>query len=130
MTGETTVQFIQGWANFSSVMIDKIGTYILDFNVVYPAEATHFSISSNMVTVNPKLVDGRVVNQPTQITRGHTFHVIVDLVNDITRTKIQDIAWRVSFVTTILALYSLKRQNLPALASRFSEIGNLELRYF
>ena len=95
LTGNTTIPFVDGWANFTNLMIDLNGTYILDFNVVYPAEASDFSIASQEVAVILKIVEGRIVEQPTSVTKDAAFSVIVDLLHTTTGNKIDNIAWRV-----------------------------------
>ena len=95
LVGNTTVDFLGGWANFTNLMIDISGTYIIDFNIVYPNEASHFSISSQTVTVAAQQLKGRVVTQPSAVVKDAPFNVEVDLLNSVTGRKIGDIAWRV-----------------------------------
>ena len=100
--GNTTVDFVNGWANFPNLMINLNGTYILDFNVIFPAEASDFIISSQEVTVILKQVEAHVVEQPTSVAVNSSFDVVVDLLNAVTGNTIEDIAWRVSVVFTLI----------------------------
>lgn len=53
MTGNNTVKFKQGWANFTSLSISHNGTYVLDFYISKPHGA-NFRTSSRLFTVKER----------------------------------------------------------------------------
>ena len=52
LIGNTTVTFVNGTANFSGLGIDRMGSYILEFNITHPAEAANYSLDSLTVNVS------------------------------------------------------------------------------
>ena len=56
LIGNTTVTFVNGTADFSGLGIDRMGSYVLDFNITHPVEASNYSLSSLAVNVSAPLV--------------------------------------------------------------------------
>lgn len=52
MIGNTTVTFVNCTADFSGLDIDRMGNYILDFNITHPVEAANYSLQSLTVNVS------------------------------------------------------------------------------
>ena len=52
LTGNTTVTFVNGTADFNGLSIDRQGTYILNFNITHPPAAANYSLSSGNVVVS------------------------------------------------------------------------------
>ena len=52
LSGNTSVTFINGTASFTDLSIDRMGSYILEFNITHPVEASNYSLDSLTVNVS------------------------------------------------------------------------------
>ncbi|KAK7105773.1 hypothetical protein V1264_017108 [Littorina saxatilis] len=98
MIGNTTVTFVNGTADFSGLGIDRMGNYILDFNITHPVEAANYSLQSltvnvlgrNVRTEGELLSTSRIVNTPLSLT----FRLVdIDTGDNITAIDWRDHTW-------------------------------------
>ncbi|GFN92106.1 fibrocystin-l [Plakobranchus ocellatus] len=69
LLGNTTVKFVNGWANFTNMYITNHGDYILQFNITDPPKAASFSLVANTIRrVAVKLERGTTI----KLERGTT----------------------------------------------------------
>lgn len=54
ISGDTTVEFVDGWANFTDIAISHYGEYILDFNVTTPR--SNLTIRSQLLEVKERII--------------------------------------------------------------------------
>ncbi|KAJ8320870.1 hypothetical protein KUTeg_002457 [Tegillarca granosa] len=95
LEGNLTAQFVNGWANFSSLMITHFGSgYIIDFNVTSPTEGENFTISTDPLTIPSQPVKASVVNMPTDIIVGNFHTFTLELQDGLSSLVLPDIAWR------------------------------------
>jgi hypothetical protein len=52
LIGNATVTFVNGTANFTGLGVDRMGTYVLDFNIIHPPEAANYSLTSQTINVS------------------------------------------------------------------------------
>ncbi|XP_033119893.1 fibrocystin-L-like [Anneissia japonica] len=83
LLGNTTIDIINGLANFTNIKLDEVGSgYILDFAVVYPNSTTLIPISSEAFSVAERMFAAVVNTQPTgDVMVGEKFDVGFDLVD-------------------------------------------------
>ncbi|XP_021369085.1 fibrocystin-L-like isoform X2 [Mizuhopecten yessoensis] len=94
LTGNLTVQFVNGWANFTSLLITKLGTeFHIDFNLTVPT-GSNFSITSGPLTVAARPIKASVTSMTSTVIENHYFAVGVELQDNATSERIPDIAWR------------------------------------
>ena len=95
--GIVTVEAVDGWFNFTDLVISHMGTgYILDFNVTFPVQAGSFLIASSAFDVPGRSVKIHVHDQSSgDIVRGSSFSITLDIQDSDTNEIISDIAWRV-----------------------------------
>lgn len=108
LEGNLTVQFVNGWANFSNLLITQFGSgYIIDFNVTSPTEGENFTISTNPLTIPSRPIKASIVNMPNDIIVGNFHTFTLELQDGLSSFVLPDIAWRVSNETTFLSfIYS------------------------
>nr|KAG5688250.1 hypothetical protein BaRGS_015796 [Batillaria attramentaria] len=49
LTGETVATFVHGIAEFSDLGVDRPGDYVIEFKVIHPAEATNYTLETNLI---------------------------------------------------------------------------------
>ncbi|KAK7468036.1 hypothetical protein BaRGS_00036740, partial [Batillaria attramentaria] len=91
--GNTSVTFVNGTATFSGLGIDRMGDYVITFNITHPPEAANYSLDSLTVSVSGRgirlrgqLISGTIINAPLQLQ----FH----LEDTDTGDNVSDISWR------------------------------------
>ena len=70
ISGDTTVEFVAGWANYTDITISHYGEYILDFNVTTPH--SNLTIKSQLLEVKERII---VLNIITHVT--HTNETVL-----------------------------------------------------
>ncbi|XP_070203393.1 uncharacterized protein [Littorina saxatilis] len=105
MIGNTTVNFVNGTVDFSGLGIDRMGNYILDFNITHPVEAANYSLQSltvnvlgrNVRTEGELLSTSRIVNTPLSLT----FRLVdIDTGDNITAINWRDHTWTATVTTS------------------------------
>jgi hypothetical protein len=68
LIGNTTVQFVDGWANFTNLGINYFGSdYIIDFNISSPAQGENYTVMSDPLTIPSRRINAVVVETTTEI---------------------------------------------------------------
>ncbi|XP_069115224.1 fibrocystin-L-like [Argopecten irradians] len=94
LTGNLTVEFVNGWANFTDLLITQFGTdFYIDFDLTVPADS-NFSISSGPLTVAGRPIKPSVASMTSTVIENNYFSICVELRDEITSELIPDIAWR------------------------------------
>ncbi|KAK3107254.1 hypothetical protein FSP39_010348 [Pinctada imbricata] len=93
LVGNTTVTFVDGYANFTDLGISHAGSgYILDFEITYPTEAI-FNRSSSALTIQQRPLKTTVVTASETVYQGGQHQITLDIRDDITDDIVADIAW-------------------------------------
>ncbi|XP_061189118.1 fibrocystin-L-like [Saccostrea echinata] len=93
LVGNTTVSFIDGWANFTGLGISHSGSgYILDFKVIDPSEAT-FTLASSPLSVTQRLLTSVITYTSPDVYQGSSHTVRLDIRDKDTGVTLPDIAW-------------------------------------
>ncbi|XP_048777455.2 fibrocystin-L-like isoform X3 [Ostrea edulis] len=93
LVGNTTMSFIDGWANFTGLGISHSGTgYILDFKVIEPSEAS-FTLASTAISVAQRLLTSSVTYTSPDVYQGSSHTINLDIRDKDTGIVLPDIAW-------------------------------------
>ncbi|GFN92112.1 fibrocystin-l [Plakobranchus ocellatus] len=93
LLGNTTVTFVDGWANFTNMYITNRGDYILQFNITDPPSAANFSLASNTITINGRNLGPHAELKTTNRLVGFPIELEVQLEDKDTNSLISDIEW-------------------------------------
>ena len=98
LSGNTTVSFIDGFANFTDLTISHYGNnYILDFDITYPTEG-NLTLESSPMTIATRPVLLRVTSVSSTPLENSYVSMSMELIDGVTNQVIEDIAWRVRIV--------------------------------
>ena len=113
--GDTTVDFLLGWANFTDLAITHEGDYTLKFEISSPADAVGSFGSHTMdVTIERKVLEVRVAEQPTEVYLDANFTIDIDLVDAITGNRLDEIDFKVSIHFTFgLSIFLTEMNIIP-----------------
>ena len=96
LIGNDTVEFTDGWANFTTLGISHAGSgFIIDFEVIFPTDST-FAFASTAMTINERNIKALVVGTTADVYEGNAHTFTIKLQDADTNTIITDIAWSVS----------------------------------
>lgn len=96
LEGNTTLNVVDGWANFTNLLITHFGqNYILDFNISYPDEGENVSLSSDPFTIAGRPIKGSLVSRSTTVVEKALLSVVLELKDEVTLETISNITWRV-----------------------------------
>jgi hypothetical protein len=105
LIGNTTVQFVDGWANFTNLGINYFGSdYIIDFNISSPAQGENYTVMSDPLTIPSRRINAVVVETTTEIYEQTAISVSLELRDSVTGMFIEDIKWRVCSIDSIIIL--------------------------
>ncbi|XP_021347967.1 fibrocystin-L-like [Mizuhopecten yessoensis] len=94
LTGNLTVEFANGWANFTDLLITQFGTdFYIDFTVTVPTDS-NFTIASDPLTVTGRPIIASIASKTSTVIENNYFAIGVELRDEITSELIPDIAWR------------------------------------
>ncbi|XP_060084827.1 fibrocystin-L-like, partial [Ylistrum balloti] len=94
LTGNLTVEFVNGWANFTDLLITQLGSdFYIDFNLTSPSDS-NFTIASDPLTVTGRPITASVASMTTSPIENDNFALRVELRDGLTSELIPDIAWR------------------------------------
>ncbi|XP_069115226.1 fibrocystin-L-like [Argopecten irradians] len=94
LIGNLTVEFVNGWANFTDLLITQFGTdFYIDFDLTVPADS-NFSISSAPLTVTGRPIEPSIISMTSNVLEGNYFSIGVELRDGVSSEIIPDIAWR------------------------------------
>ncbi|XP_069121982.1 fibrocystin-L-like [Argopecten irradians] len=94
LTGNLTVEFVNGWANFTDLIITQFGTdFYIDFYLTEPAD-TNFTIASAPLTVAGRPIKPSITSMTSTVIENNYFAIGVELRDEVTSELIPDIAWR------------------------------------
>ena len=97
LVGESTVPFKDGWANFTDLGISRSGSdYTIELIVSQPVEATKFKATTLAVTIKEKILTGKMVTQPSKITKDAQFSITSGIADAITLAMVDNVGWKVS----------------------------------
>ncbi|XP_053372850.1 fibrocystin-L-like [Mercenaria mercenaria] len=96
LTGNLSVSSTDGWFNYTDLVISPLGSnFILDFNVTYPENAKHFTLTSRRFNVSARPLKINVRNETTGIVfTGDIFGATLELLDQRTDEIITNITWR------------------------------------
>ncbi|KAJ8313314.1 hypothetical protein KUTeg_009100 [Tegillarca granosa] len=105
LTGNDTVQFVDGWANFTDLALSQSGSgFVIEFSIISPASATNYTIDSTALTINNRKVKMVVITMATEALEFDVIPVFLELRDEITNERIEDIGWRGHVWTTTVEL--------------------------
>lgn len=97
--GNTTVQFVDGWANFTNLGINWFGSdYIIDFNISSPQEGENFTVASDPITIPARQIHAVILDGSIQVVEQSSMSVTIELRDSISGNVVEDIAWRVGVI--------------------------------
>ena len=98
LSGTLTAYATDGWFNFTDLAISHKGDdYVLDFKVIYPTTAAHFTTTSAPIDEGARPLTSHVVaNTPEDVVQNDLFNLTLDLRDLNTGKVISEIGWRVS----------------------------------
>ncbi|KAK3107766.1 hypothetical protein FSP39_021797 [Pinctada imbricata] len=95
LLGNTSVTFVDGWANFTGMYITHFGTdYIIDFNITDPVEGENVTLASDPLTIQGRPITAALVSKSTDIVERNYLSAVLELRDSVTSEVISDIAWR------------------------------------
>ncbi|XP_021354106.1 fibrocystin-L-like [Mizuhopecten yessoensis] len=94
LTGNLTVEFVNGWANFTDLLITQFGTdFYIDFTLTVPTDS-NFTIASDPLTVTGRPIIASISSMTSTVIENNNFAISVELRDEVTSELIPDIAWR------------------------------------
>ncbi|KAK7468043.1 hypothetical protein BaRGS_00036747 [Batillaria attramentaria] len=94
LTGETVATFVHGIAEFSDLGVDRPGDYVIEFKVIHPAEATNYTLETNLIRVENRLLEVQgEIHTPDGLVNS-PLHVSLSLVEPHLGSLVSDIEWR------------------------------------
>ena len=116
LIGNTTIQFVNGWANFTNLGIDYFGTgYIIDFNITSPDEGENVTLASDPMDIPSRPITAATVSSTSEVYESTFMSVGLELRDDVTGETISDITWRVCRLSINCTVYSFIHQVCPAI---------------
>jgi hypothetical protein len=115
--GTTTVDFSDGWSNFTDLKISHSGTYKIIFAVTSPADASHFRVESAQFVVSAANIGAELTSVPSSVNVGDTFDVTMEMVDLTIREKLSDITWKGHTWTAEVSLYNSDSATLSCSSS-------------
>ncbi|XP_052063080.1 fibrocystin-L-like [Mytilus californianus] len=95
LMGNTTVQFVDGWANFTNLGINWFGSdYIVDFNISSPPQGENYTVASEPITIPARQIHAVILNGSIQVVEQSSISVTIELRDFISGNIVEDIAWR------------------------------------
>ncbi|XP_053372849.1 fibrocystin-L-like [Mercenaria mercenaria] len=96
LTGNLSINSSDGWFNYTDLVISPLGSnFSLDFNVTYPENAKHFSLTSRPFDVSRRPLKINVRNVTTgSVFTGDIYGVTLELCDQRTDEIITNITWR------------------------------------
>ncbi|XP_021354873.1 fibrocystin-L-like isoform X2 [Mizuhopecten yessoensis] len=92
LTGNTTVDFVGGWANFSDLSLSHSGSgFIIDFNIIFPESNYTLESAPLQVTYRPFKVDLAYTAGNVYTNNPHELRFKV--VDTTTNTKVDNLVW-------------------------------------
>lgn len=96
LLGNTTIKFVNGWANFTNLAINYFGTgYIIDFNITSPTEGENMTLASDPVDISARPITAVTISSTADVYESTFMSVAMELRDSVTEETISDIAWRV-----------------------------------
>ena len=97
LSGNVTITFQDGWANFTNLAIDKAGSgYVLEFAITYPESSTLVAVRTSEITITPRELTAMLANITEMVYAGEAFDVVVDILDVATGMVVTDLADMVS----------------------------------
>ncbi|KAK3587658.1 hypothetical protein CHS0354_042441 [Potamilus streckersoni] len=94
LSGNVTVSFIGGLANFTDLSISHMGQrYILDFNISQPGNAQNWTLSSEPFDIPGRKISASQTISGNAVKNAMT-QLVLDLIDGTSLQKIEDISWR------------------------------------
>lgn len=94
LTGTTTVQYQNGWANFTDLAISHFGdNYVLNFTVTYPAGVNLVTLTNFSLPRRPLKVNAMSI--PTTVVANSSISLVIKLEDAVTSQIIEQTHWRV-----------------------------------
>ncbi|GFS10808.1 polycystic kidney and hepatic disease-like 1 [Elysia marginata] len=107
LLGNTTITFVDGWANFTNLYITNRGDYILQFNITDPPSAANYSLVSPTITINGRNLGPYAELKTTNRLVGFPIELEVQLKDEDTNSLITDIEWANLTWTATASIYDL-----------------------
>ncbi|XP_060067589.1 fibrocystin-L-like [Ylistrum balloti] len=94
LAGTTTVTFVDGWANFTDLLITCTGTaYMINFEITSPT-GTNFSLTSANLTILSRNITAAVASVSSPKYTDEAFNLTVHLKDSVTDAVITDVGWK------------------------------------
>ncbi|OWF49746.1 Fibrocystin-L [Mizuhopecten yessoensis] len=94
LAGTSTVNFVDGWANFTDLLISCTGAaYMINFDITSPT-GTNFTLTSANLTILPRNITAAVASVTSPKYTGEPFGVTVHLKDAATDAVITDVGWK------------------------------------
>jgi hypothetical protein len=75
----TTIKFVNGWANFTNLAINYFGTgYIIDFNITSPTEGENMTLASDPVDISARPITAVTISSTADVYES-TFQILTSL---------------------------------------------------
>ncbi|XP_052063691.1 fibrocystin-L-like [Mytilus californianus] len=95
LSGNTTVPFVNGEANFSNLEISHPGMgYIIDFNMTEPIEAENLTLASVPLDIQKIPVTAVIVSATEDVYTTESMVIQMELREELTGNKLDNIGWR------------------------------------
>ena len=107
LMGTTTIEVVNGWANFTDLAISHYGDgYAIYFTVSglsVPVPAS-MNVTSHTFGLMSRLLTSRVVSRDVTFTVGQPFTVNVEMADGISGERVENLAWRVSVLDGLILM--------------------------
>ena len=108
LVGAVTVNFVNGWANFSTLAISHSGSgYTIDLTITRPADASKYTkLTTASLTVSTRQLMAVVSAMPNGAVINTPFSLSVEIRDKDTNQRANDIAWKVCVIYCEMYLWS------------------------
>ena len=95
LSGNTTIPFVSGWANFTNLGINIADSgFILDFNITYP-NTSSLAVRSQAFEVTGRPYYAAVITAPDVLDINETFEVVAEIRDETSMVAVTDLADKV-----------------------------------
>ena len=99
LLGTTTIEVVNGWANFTDLAVSHSGSgYAIYFTVsgLSVPVPENMNVTSDSFGLMSRLLASRVVSRDVTYKVGYPFTVSIEMIDPLSGERIENLAWRVS----------------------------------
>ncbi|XP_069115426.1 fibrocystin-L-like [Argopecten irradians] len=105
LAGNTTVNFVNGWANFTDLSLSHSGTgFIIDFNIIFPE--SNYTLESEPLAVALRSFKVDLAYSAGNVYTSRAHELRFKIVDTITNSKVDNLVWNGAVWSAVLSASS------------------------